>query len=87
MSKPTLAQKIASRKLRRPPAVIYPLLANIWRLIFVKRLGVTFEYKVNPRDYKGPFIVVSNHASRVDYLYTGLPFLPHRMNYVAGYNE
>ena len=87
MSKPTLAQKLISRKIRRPPAVIYPLLANMWRLIFVKRLGVTLEYKVNPKDYKGPFIVVSNHASRVDYLYTGLPFLPHRMNYVAGYNE
>ncbi|MDD6044632.1 MAG: lysophospholipid acyltransferase family protein [Clostridia bacterium] len=87
MSKPTLAQKLASRKLRRPPAVIYPLLANIWRMIFVKRLGVTFDYKINPKEFKGPFIVVSNHASRVDYLYTGLPFLPHRMNYVAGYNE
>lgn len=67
--------------------MIYPLLANIWRLIFVKKLGVTFEYKVNPKDYKGAYIVVSNHASRADYIYTGIPFLPHRLNYVAGYNE
>lgn len=83
----TIAQKLNRRKLHTPPAVIYPLLANIWRLLFIKKLGVTFEYKVNPRDYKGAYIVVSNHASRADYIYTGIPFLPHRLNYVAGYNE
>lgn len=85
--KKTLAQRLHSRKLRQPPAAIYLLLANIWKLLFVKRLGVTFDYRVDPRKTKGPYIVVSNHASRVDYLYTGIPFLPHRLNYVAGYNE
>ncbi len=85
--KKTLAQQLHSRKIHQPPAFLYRLLANIWRLLFVKRLGVTFEYRVDPRKDTGPYIVVSNHASRVDYLYTGLPFLPHCMNYVAGYNE
>lgn len=86
-NKQTIADKLKHIKVHQPPAFLYRLLANIWRILFVKRLGVTFRYHVDPRTYDGPYIVVSNHASRVDYLYTGIPFLPHRLNYVAGYNE
>ena len=85
--KKTLAQKLHSRKISQPPAWLYLTLAFIWKQLFYKRLGMSIEYKVDPRKEKGPYIVVSNHASRVDYVYTGIPFLPHRMNYVAGYNE
>ena len=85
--KKTLAQKLHSRKISQPPAWLYLILAFIWKQLFYKRLGMSIEYKVDPRKEKGPYIVVSNHASRVDYVYTGIPFLPHRMNYVAGYNE
>ena len=85
--KMTLQEKLYSRRIRKPPAVIYPLLANIWRLLVNKRLVVKFDFRIDPRQYKGPYIVVSNHASRLDYIYTGIAFLPHRLNYVAGYNE
>lgn len=85
--KATIAERLHRRRLKQPPAWLYLLLANIWKLLFWKRLGVSVEYRVDPRQEKGPYLVVSNHASRVDYLYTGIPFLPHRMNYVAGYNE
>ena len=87
MVKLTLAQKLHKRKLHQPPAAIYLLLANVWKLLFEKKLGVTYDYKIDIKNLDGPFIVVSNHASRMDYIYTGIPFLPHRMNYVAGYNE
>ncbi len=85
--KMTLEQKLHSRRIKSPPAFIYRLLANIWRLMFVKKLGFTWEYRADPRKETGPYIVVSNHASRMDYIYTGIPLLPHCMNYVAGYNE
>lgn len=85
--KATIAERLRRRRLRQPPAGLYLLLAYLWKLLFWKRLGVSVEYRVDPRREKGPFLVVSNHASRVDYLYTGIPFLPCRMNYVAGYNE
>ena len=83
----TIAEKLAKRKIKTPPPVIYPLLARLWQLIYFKKLGVHVTDKVNVKSLKGPFIVVSNHASRLDYIYTGIPFLPHRLNYVAGYNE
>lgn len=85
--KATLAEKLAAKKTRKPPAPIYLILAFIWKCLYFKRLGVHITKKVNPKDYKGAYVVVSNHASRMDYIYTGLAFLPHRLNFVAGYNE
>lgn len=83
----TLQEKLALWKAKKPPLVIYLVLAYFWKLLFVKKYNVHYNYQINPKDYKGPYIVISNHASRVDYLYTGLAFLPHRLSYVAGYNE
>ena len=86
--KRTEQEKLAARAIRRPPALVYLALAYIWKALFIKRLGVRFDYRVNLRDYrKGPYIVVSNHASRLDYIYAGIAFLPHRLNWIAGYNE
>ncbi|OHE40773.1 MAG: hypothetical protein A2Y16_07010 [Tenericutes bacterium GWF2_57_13] len=85
--KPTLQERLARRHIRKPPALIYLLLAQIWKWFMLPKYNVHYTYKIDPKDYKGPYIVISNHASRVDYLYTGVAFLPHRLNYVAGYNE
>jgi 1-acyl-sn-glycerol-3-phosphate acyltransferase len=85
--KPTLQELLYLRQLKKPPMFIYQILGYIWKLIFVKKYNVHFNYLVDINKYKGPYIVLSNHASRVDYLYTGVAFLPHRLNYVAGYNE
>lgn len=84
----TLQQKLASRKIGRPPAGVYQILGYLWRLMYQRRLNIHFDYRIDLRDYrKGPYIVVSNHASRLDYIYTGVAFLPQRLNYVGGYNE
>jgi hypothetical protein len=76
-----LHQKLLSRKIRRPPLVPYLGLGYLWKMLFEKKLNVHYSYKVDLRDYrKGPYIVVSNHASRLDYIYTGCAFLPYRLN-------
>ena len=85
--KMTVAQEIHSRKITKPPTVIYRILANIWKMLFMKKYGVTVTYKTDIRKDKGPYILVSNHASRADYIFTGVPMLPNCCNYVAGYNE
>lgn len=86
--KPGLREKLRARKIGRPPLVPYLALGYIWKLLFEKKLNVRYDYKIDLKDYrKGPYIVVSNHASRLDYIYTGCAFLPYRLNYVAGYNE
>lgn len=83
----TLKEQIDHRKVHKPPFLIYNLLGYIWKALFVRKYRVNFTYRDDPRHHRGPYIVISNHASRVDYLYTGVAFLPHRLNFVAGYNE
>lgn len=85
--KPTLQEKLAKKRAGKPPVILYLLLINIWRLALNKKLGVRFTFKARPSKDKNPYVLVSNHASRVDYLYTAPAVLPHRLNYVVGYNE
>ncbi len=84
---PTLQEALYLRKIKKPPALIYWILAFVWKVLFFPKYHVHLHYRIPKSQIKGPFIVVSNHASRVDYLYTGIAFLPHRLNYVAVYNE
>ena len=85
--KQTVAEKIRARNIKRPPAFLYFVLGNIWKLLFKKKYGVQTTFKTDFRKEKGPYIFISNHASRADYIFTGVPLLPNRLNYVAGYNE
>ncbi len=85
--KQTLKQKLTSRKIKKPPYVIYNILGRIWQVMFSKKYGLHVEYKYDFRKEKGPYIVISNHASRQDYIFTGVPQLPSNLNYVAGHNE
>lgn len=86
MSKLTVAQKIHKRKIT-PPNFIYNILGGVWRTFIAKKYNVHYTFKTDIKSDKGPYIVISNHASRLDYIFTGVPILPARMNFVAGYNE
>ena len=55
-------------------------------VLFYPLLKVLFRLKVNRDDYhppKGPFLVVSNHASFMDFLIVMLALYPRRLNAVA----
>lgn len=82
----TNEQKLYARKIKTPNG-IYRVLGWVWKTFMYKKYGVTYEFKTDFRKQKGAYILVSNHASRLDYIFTGVPMLPAKMNYVAGYNE
>jgi 1-acyl-sn-glycerol-3-phosphate acyltransferase len=86
-TKRTLQEKLYARKIKQPPKIIYCALGYLWRALYFKRLGLSAEIRDDPRKCSGPYIVVSNHASRLDYIYTGAVLLPDTLNFVAGYNE
>lgn len=86
MSKTTVAKSIHARRITRPNA-LYNILGTVWKLFMYKKYNVHYTFKTDFRKEPGPFFFVSNHASRLDYIFTGIPLLPLRMNYVAGYNE
>ncbi|MBR3755856.1 MAG: 1-acyl-sn-glycerol-3-phosphate acyltransferase [Firmicutes bacterium] len=86
MNKKTVAEKIHARKIT-PPNFIYNILGWVWKTFIAKKYNVHCTDKVGMSHIDGPYIFISNHASRLDYIFTGIPVLPKRMNYVAGYNE
>lgn len=86
MKKPTVARKIHSRKIT-PPNFIYNILGWVWKTFVAKKYNVHYIDHVGMSKVEGSYIFISNHASRLDYIFTGIPVLPKRMNYVAGYNE
>ena len=83
----TLQEKLERKTIGRPLALVYIILIRIWMLALNRKLGIRFTYKVRPNKDKNAYVLVSNHSSRVDYLYTAPAVLPHRLNYVVGYNE
>lgn len=84
--RPTLEEKLYKRELHRPNAVLYWILMLV--IFFLnKKTRTHFTYKAKPSREKGPFILISNHASRVEYQFTAPVCLPKRLNYVVGFNE
>ncbi len=86
MAKLPVEKQIHSRKIKKPNA-LYNILGTVWRLFMYKKYHVHYTFKKDFRKEKGPYFLISNHASRLDYMFNGIPMLPVRMNYVAGYNE
>ncbi len=85
--KKTNEEKLHSRKIKKPPYLLYNLLGGIWKMLFMKKYGISVEYKADPRKEKRGYLFISNHTSRMDYIFNGLPLLPHTHNFVVGYNE
>lgn len=84
----TLQQLLEERRLAPVSPGRFRAITLLSRLLFYKKYGVTFDYRIDPALYRGkPYVVVANHASRADYVYTGLAFYPDSFNYVVGYNE
>lgn len=84
--KNTIAQRLARRTEHIPGHILYFILYLVV-LVLKRRLKVRFTFKVKPGEDKEPFVLVSNHASRNDYIFTTPAVWPHRLNYVVGYNE
>lgn len=82
----TIAQKLERRREHKPNPIVYAIL-YIVVLIMKARLRAKFIFKARPSKDKGPFVLVSNHACRNDYIFTAPAVWPRRLNYVVGYNE
>ena len=71
MEKKTVAQTIRSRKIARPNA-IYTILGTVWKLFMAPKYNVKYTFNADPRQEKGAFFFISNHASRLDYIFVGV---------------
>ncbi len=84
--KETKQQKLVRRELHKPNAVLYAILMLVCKILN-KGTNTHFYYKAKPSEEKGQIVMIANHASRNDYLFTAPPCFPKRLNYVVGYNE
>ena len=82
----TMAERLARRREHKPNPVLYAIL-YIVVIIMKTKLRAKFIFKAKPSKDKGPFVLVSNHACRNDYIFTAPAVWPRRLNYVVGYNE
>lgn len=86
-SKPTLQQKLAERKYHTPSRFISFLYYSIGSTVLMPKYNphITRRVKLTKKDL--PCIIVWNHLSRLDHLYTMQAVYPIRYNMVAGYSE
>lgn len=85
--KKDLKTRLISRKIKKPN----PLLMSIgmWVLgILNKRYGVEFEYDYDPKSIEGqPTVLLSSHASRLEFIYTVYGFKRKDINVVCGFQN
>lgn len=85
--KKTLEEKLHSKKIKRPNKFIYNFLGYFWKFTVAKKYHINATFIDDPRKEKGAYVLLSNHASRMDYIFTAVPLLPQTFNFVVGYNE
>ena len=86
--KKTLNERIKSRSVKKQSAVANFTLRVLCGILYYKKCHVTVDRKVNLKDYKDrPLLVVSNHASRMDYAFVTKALGTRRVNFVAAENE
>lgn len=83
----TLAERLKRRMVHKPNPVLYAILYHFVVKPIAAKLHTNFTYNAKPTKEDGPFVLVSNHATRMDYVFTAPAVWPMRINYVVGYNE
>ena len=86
MAKRTIEQKLYGKKIKKPN-FLYGLLGWVWKTFVCKKYNIHCTFNYDVRKEKNPHLFISNHASREDYMFTGIQLLPNKYNFVAGYNE
>lgn len=82
----TIDERIQKTNVSAPPTFMYWFLMQVTKVL--NRLSNThFTYRAYPAKEPGPIVMIANHASRVDYQFTGPVCYPKKLNYVVGYNE
>ena len=85
--KTDLKTKLISRKIKKPnPLLIHPV---IWGLGILNKLyKVSFSYDYDPREIKDqPAVLLSSHASRLEFIYTVYGFKRKDINIVCGFQN
>lgn len=85
--KKDLKTKLISRKIKKPNPLLMFLVMRLLGLLN-KIYKVKFKYDYSPKDIKkGPTILLSSHASRLEFIYMIYGFKKNDVNIVVGYQN
>ena len=82
----TIDQRLNEKDYTRPNYFNYGILKIVARTVLTWKYHTKMIWKTDIRKLKGPFVLISNHASRADYLFNAI-YLKERVNFVLAYNE
>ena len=87
LMKKDLKTRLLNRKIKKPNSIVMTLF--MWLLGALNRAyGVKFDYDYAPKSIKGqPAILLSTHASRLEFIYTVYGFKRRDVNIVCGYQN
>lgn len=79
--------RLINRKIKKPDPIL--MTAGMWLLGLVNRsYGVEFSYDYDPKSIKGqPTVLLSSHASRLEFIYTVYGFKRKDVNVVCGFQN
>ena len=81
----TEQEKLEKRALKPVNKTAFRALVHVANALFKKKYGVNFTYADDIKPYLGKsYVVVSNHASRIVYVFTAPAFWPDTFNFVVG---
>ena len=85
--KKDLKKRLINRKIKKPNPVL--MTVGMWVLgILNKKYGVKFSYDYDPKSIKDqPTILLSSHASRLEFIYTVYGFKRKDVNVVCGFQN
>lgn len=84
----TINKKISSLQFKKPSRIAQSVLMRVVKGLYYKQCNVTVNRSFDLNKYKDvPVIIVSNHASRMDYAFVEYAMKGRRLNFVAAENE
>ena len=85
--KKDLKERLISRKIKRPDPVLMTVCMWVMKIVN-KAYGVEFSYDYDPKAIKNqPTVLLSSHASRLEFIYTLYGFGRKDTNMVCGYQN
>ena len=84
----TINKKVSLLKFKKPSSLTQFLFVRLAKMLYYKKCDVTVKRSIDLKDYKDlPVIIVSNHASRMDYAFATFAMNGRKVNFVAAENE
>lgn len=83
--RPKKDMKFFQNNVRKPGRVIYWFFKSLLKLMFFKKVNLQIKNKEILENVEGPYVLVYNHPSFLDWMYTFIPLYPKKVSAIMAY--